>query len=270
MKEADFRIIKDKLANYGSNSLEYVDYEDISDYEIQKETDEVILIAGFHKEAGCRHYHWAANGPKEVLEAVGKEKGLVEFIPKDWVGTFEESGFVIRDYWKDYFMDSLTDIPVIAEEETGENILLKENESKEASEVTLSCKGQSRGFTGQTDDWVREWLDNSKGEGTRHKAILVQRNEEGKLTGLVCTGVYAYDSKKGPIAWIREVAVRPEYQNKGIARRLIGKALGYCKAHGAARAFLAADECNTNALHLYQSIGFCPASGEGQIDMIRE
>ena len=71
---------------YACNSLEYTDYEDISGYEIRKETDSVILIEGFHREAGCRHYHWAANEPGELLAAVGKaDNCLMEFIPKEWV-----------------------------------------------------------------------------------------------------------------------------------------------------------------------------------------
>lgn len=269
MREADFLRIKDRIADYYSSSLEYTDYEDVAEYEIQKETDSLILIAGFHREAACGHYHWAANNAKEVLDAIGEaDNCLVEFIPKDWVSTFEEDGFVIRDCWMDYFMDSLAEIPAM-EEGTAEEDFLKADESKEASAVTMACKGQSRGFTGQTEEWIKEWLDNS-GEGDAiHKAILVKRDTEKKITGLVCTGIYGYDSKKGPIAWIREVAVRPEYQNRGIARELIGKALRYCKYHGAKRAFLAADECNLHAIHLYRSIGFCPGAGEGQIDMVR-
>lgn len=276
MKKADFIRIKEKMTIYACNSLEYTDYEDIAGYEIRKETDSVILIEGFHREAGCRHYHWAANEHRELLAAVGKaDNCLMEFIPKEWVGAFEKEGFTVRDHWMDYFKDSLADVPVIKAEEIKEGELLKEGDLlkegqiREVSEVTISCKGQSRGFTGQTVEWVREWLDNSGNEEPVHKVILVER-EDKKVTGIVCTGIYGCDSRKGPIAWIKEVAVRPEYQNRGIARRLIGKALCYCKFYGATRAFLAADECNVHAIHLYESIGFCPGPEEGQIDMMRE
>ncbi len=270
MTEADFLRIKDKAAGFTYNSLEYTDYEDIAGYEITKETGSIILISGFHREADCMHYHWAANEAKQVLDTVGEgTMGMIEFIPKEWVDSFEEAGFVIRDVWKDYFMDSLTDIPVIRSSELEEEFL-REDESKEASDATLACKGQSRGFTGQTKEWIKEWLDNSSEDETKHKVILAERNEEKKLIGLVCTGIYGIQSKKGPIAWIREVAVIPEYQNRGIARRLIGKALGYCKFNGATRAFLTADECNTYAIHLYESIGFRSSPDKGQIDMVRE
>lgn len=45
MREADFLRIKDRLADYYSSSLEYTDYEDISEYEIQKKTDSLILLS---------------------------------------------------------------------------------------------------------------------------------------------------------------------------------------------------------------------------------
>lgn len=270
MTETDFLRIKDKTSGFTGNSLEYTEYEDVAGYEIREETDSVILLAGFHREAACMHYHWAANEPGDILNAVGKgEKGLIEFIPKEWVNSFEKEGFVIRDVWKDYSRESLADISVVEDSELEEEFL-REFESKGASDATFECKGQSRGFTGQTEEWIKEWLDNSKGEEPVYKAILAERNEEKKIIGLVCTGIYGLESKKGPIAWIREVAVIPSYQNRGIARRLIGKALGYCKFHGAVRAFLTADECNTYAIHLYESMGFRPGPDEGQIDMIRE
>ncbi|SHO52673.1 GNAT family N-acetyltransferase [Anaerocolumna xylanovorans] len=270
MTEADFLRIKDMTTGFSYNSLEHTDYEDIAGYEIKKKTGSIILISGFHREADCMHYHWGANEAKQVLDALGKDsRGMIEFIPGEWVKDFENEGFVIRDVWKDYFMDSITDIPTIKASELEEEFL-KEYESKGASDATIACKGQSRGFTGQTEEWIKEWLDNSAEEDVVNKVALVERNEAKEIIGLVFTGIYGLESMKGPIAWIREVSVIPEYQNRGIARSLIRKALGYCKSNGATRAFLTADECNIYAIHLYESIGFRPGPDKGQIDMVRE
>jgi ribosomal protein S18 acetylase RimI-like enzyme len=90
----------------------------------------------------------------------------------------------------------------------------------------------------------------------------------GKLVAIVCTAVYGYESKKGPVAWIREVAVHPDYQNRGIGRRLILQAFNYGKEHGAVRAFLMADECNEQGIHLYTKLGFTANKENAQIDMI--
>lgn len=85
----------------------------------------------------------------------------------------------------------------------------------------------------------------------------------------MCVATYDYQSEKGPIVWIREIAVNPRFQNKGIGRRLIIKALSYGKKYRATRAFLAADENNVSAIHLYTSIGFLPGDNESQIDMLK-
>lgn len=65
-----------------------------------------------------------------------------------------------------------------------------------------------------------------------------------------------------------EVAGVALLRNDDDAVLLLAQALAYGRAHGASRAFLAADECNTNALHLYQRMGFVPKADEVQIDML--
>ena len=76
--------------------------------------------------------------------------------------------------------------------------------------------------------------------------------------------------QRGPILWIREyLAYSSRFQNKGIGRKLILKALAYGKKHNAAKAFLAADECNYPGIHLYTDIGFVPSEEKSQIDMIK-
>lgn len=68
---------------------------------------------------------------------------------------------------------------------------------------------------------------------------------------------------------ISDGEVKPSYQNKGVGRKLIMKALSYGKKYGATRSFLAADECNEAGIHLYTSIGFIAGEDESQIDMIK-
>ncbi len=270
MKEIDFNRIQSRLNEYKYFSMEYLDYSDVSEYEILFEDDNLILLLGYNSDIECKQYHWAANEANDLLEQIkSTETCFISFVPQEWVEDLEKVGFVIYSKWQDYFMASLESIP-----DHMNAVLLNENECDKASEVTLSCKGQSRGFTGQTKEWVQEWLDNSENSiretGIQNKTIIIERNESDEIIGLVCTGTYAHDSIKGAIVWIREVAVKPAYQRKGIARRLIMEALSYGKKHGAKRAFLAADECNIYAIHLYESIGFLASEEKGQIDMIRE
>ncbi len=264
MKEEAFIKVKEALGNYPHHSLTYTEFEDIADYELLIETEELILIGGFNREADSRHYHWAAESPQKVIEATRMEHNFyLEFIPEEWVDTFTQAGYLVRDKFRDYTKPDLSDI----NNEHSHTEFLQVDESLKAAEVTMSCKGQSRGFTGQTHEWIEEWL--TKTEDIIHKAVVLERNDEKEIVGVCFTGVYGINSQKGPVAWIREVAVHPDYQSKGIGRRLIKQALSHCKSHGAVRAFLAADECNVNAIHLYKSLGFQP-DADTQIDIMRE
>lgn len=264
MREIDFEAMQESLEKYSFTSLTYTDYEDVGSYEIISNTEQLLLLGGFNDAAKEYEYCWAAKSAEDVISNIEKEKCLITFIPKEWTNTFEKAGFSIRNIWHDYFKKNLDDV----QNEVENAVKLRDEECLEASEVTLSCRNQSRGFTGESEIFLKEWLSNCD-EDDQNKTIFVQKNESGQIVGLVCTTTYAHDSEKGAVAWIREVCVRPEYQNRGIARKLIMQALSYGKAKGAKRAFLAADEMNDNAIHLYKSIGFEPSLEDGQIDMIR-
>lgn len=268
VNQKEFDMIQGKIKNYRYSSMMYLGYEEVKDYEILVDNDKVILLYGFNTEGKRQEYYWAANSAKELLgQMKEKENRLVSFVPKEWQEEFKEEGFEVYSIWNDYFRENLEGLKT---EEPPE--LLKLEECNQASKVTLSCRLQSRGFTGQTENWFRQWLtgeeDSAVNTGTKDNAVIIHRDSNNTIVGVLCTAVYGHESPKGPILWVREVAVIPEYQNRGIARKLILQALSYGKSHGATRAFLAADECNNNAIHLYESLGFVGNPNEAQIDMI--
>ena len=264
MKEMDFEDLHSILENYKYTSMRYTDYESISDYDIICKTEQLILLCGYNITAKEFEYHWAANTAEDLIHCIEKEHCFITFIPNEWIKVFEGVGFSIRNAWHDYFKSSLADV----NNEVSDAIVLKKAECSEASEVTMSCRNKSRGFTGETKEFMQDWLSDSD-ENNRNRTIFVEKNNLGQIVGLVCTTTYGHDSEKGPVAWIREVCVSPEYQNRGIARKLIMQALSHGKKYGATRAFLAADVLNANAIHLYKSLGFEPSTEESQIDMIR-
>ncbi len=96
--------------------------------------------------------------------------------------------------------------------------------------------------------------------------ILVHK-ENGIMVGIAHVAIYDHESKKGPVLWLREIAVVPEMQGKGFGRKLILQAVQYGKERGAVRAFLMADDCNYNAAGLYKSIGFVP-NDDVEINMV--
>lgn len=269
MKKLDFEEIKKKADRFSHSSLNYTEYEDIADYNFETASDDLVLLCGYNTEAKCREYHWAADNAGSLAEHLKCETAFfITFIPKEWVHELEGAGLRVRNAWHDYFLSNLDKIDVEACHDAD---FLTSQECAQASEATQACVGQSRGFTGQTPEWIANWIGGANAD-VKNAAILVSRAGDGEIVGivgLVCTGTYANESEKGPTAWIREAAVIPSYQNRGIARKLIMQALAYQKRNGATRAFLACDENNENAIHLYTSIGFLPSDEESETDMIK-
>ncbi|MCL2462672.1 MAG: GNAT family N-acetyltransferase [Defluviitaleaceae bacterium] len=140
-----------------------------------------------------------------------------------------------------------------------------------ASDVTMSVRFQSREFAGESPEWFESWVKgsdpNAAEVGATDCSVIVHR-EGTMLAGVVCVGIYGYDSPKGAVLWVREIAVRPEFQGRGVGRKLLQQALAYGTAKGAKRAFLIADNCNANAIHLYKSAGFAAREDEVQLDMV--
>lgn len=269
MENEHFCNIKSKLDSFKFSSMNYIEYEDICNYEVQLENDNIILLYGFNPEAKLNEYHWATNKLKDFIACLyDKNDFLITFIPNEWVAKLEKLGFIIRNAWHDYFMNSLDNINI-----SDEFDFLTIDRCNEASEITILCKNQSRGFTGQTTEWMKDWINNNEeianSTGIRNKAVLIEKNINDEIIAILCVATYAHESVKGPIVWIREVAVNPSYQNKGTGRKLIMKALSYGKNHNATRAFLSADECNNSGIHLYTSIGFLPSDEKSQIDMLK-
>ncbi|MBE5960332.1 MAG: GNAT family N-acetyltransferase [Lachnospiraceae bacterium] len=269
MEQKEFDKAKENADHFKYQSMMYTDYEEVMEYKIERNDEKGVILFGKDEETGFWNLLFAVNEAEDLLSAIpAEEKGIrLSFVPESFVPALKQAGFVTYAVWNDYFKMSLNDV---VDDNEGE--LLTEEECRAASDVTKSCAGQSRGFTGQSEEWFQKWINASEisgiETGTKDNAVFIYK-ADGQIAGIVCTAVYGHESKKGPTCWIREVAVRKEYQNQGIARRLIGQALSYGKKHGATRAFLHADECNTGAIHLYKSIGFEAKADQAEINMVR-
>lgn len=269
MKEDIFINIKEQLNNYKYYSLQFTEYDEIQDYDLICYNEQLILIFGYNKEATLYEFHWATNNLTVLLEEINKsnKKGLISFIPTEWINEFKNNHFEMYAAWNDYFNNDIS--------KRSDHIqpieILKVCDCKEASEVTLSCANQSRGFSGQTETWMKQWIEGSEPNAAamecKDNTVLIHM-ENNLIVGIICIAVYGHESEKGPTLWIREVAVRPEYQGRGIARKLLNQALFYGESHGAKRAFLMADELNEHAIRLYESLGFTANKDEVENDMI--
>ena len=246
--------------------MQYIDFEDLAGYQFETANDDIILLLGYDNEAKYWQYHWAANSAEKLIPLLTcPEPFLLTFVPNEWVPELESAGLKVRNKWHDYFRANLEDIEHISDDKLD---FLSMDEVDEASALTMQCRGQTRGFTGQTAEWFQQYLQGN--EDLKDPAVLVHRMPDDEIAGLVCTGTYGHESKDGAVVWIREVAVKPEYQGQGIGRRLVSQALQYGKRCGASRAFLAVDEENLGAIHLYESLGFLASKEAGEINMVKE
>ncbi|MDF2587281.1 MAG: hypothetical protein K0S41_1122 [Anaerocolumna sp.] len=263
----EFNKLKEEVKKFKYNSFEYIDFDDVADYEILHNDEKLILIYGLDTEQKQKKVNWAANYVDNLTETIlglGKDV-LISFIPMEWRDHFFSVGFMDYAMFREYWIDDITCL-----EGDVEYHLLQEDECEQAAFVTQSCRLQSRGFLGETKDFFLEWINGRDASAINCNAInssvLVHKNDD-KIVGIACVTIYGFESKKGPILWLREIAVHPEYQGKGIGRKLIRQAIQFGKEREAIRSFLMADDCNENAIGLYKSIGYVP-NDDVEINMI--
>ena len=265
----EFAELKQRAMKMKFSSFTYLEYETAKSYRILKNTNTLILLEGIKEEADIRDLQWAAQRPSAVISAAksGERETLVTFVPESWKETFLQNGFtefgILREYW-------IRSLQAVYEPKTlCEPILLAEAEG--AAAVSQSCKLQSREFFGETQESIIVWMTGCDPQavagGAQHETVLACRNGS-RMVGIVSVAIYGFDKPLGPIVWLREVAVLPECQGEGYGRVLVESALQYGVDHGATRAFLLADDCNTGAIALYRKVGFVASEDDVQIDLV--
>jgi len=264
-----YKRVKQYLGNFKYTSMQYIQPEDLDGYQIIVESKDCFLLHGRNSNHQLSEFHWMANESAPILSAIQATTliGMMTFIPKLWVDAFRLAGFstygILNEYWHD---DIAKTTSLFIDQPTYE--VLKPHEAQQASKVSASCIGQSREFHGETKEWMMEWMSGKiTNVDNRDNQIIIKRVEE-EIAGIIAVTIYADDSPKGAILWIRVLAVDPKFQGIGIGNELVRQALSYGVEHHAKRAFLMADELNGAAIHIYHKLGFRPNSTGRQIDMI--
>ena len=241
----------------------HVEYDDLSGFTVEADDENIILLYGENKSFGLYQYHYAFNELDYFLKGtVKKYDFLITFVDDSLVERLKSVGYEMFAIWRDYFNHDISSYDA-----DGGIEYLKKAGYKRASDITMACKGQSRGFMGQTEEWIADWMESGK-TGVSDAAILTH-SEDGETAGIVFVGIYGHESEKGAVLWVRELAVHPGYQRRGIAKKLMRQALGYGKTHGAKRAFLMADEMNLGAIRLYEKMGFVRDENDCEINMVK-
>ena len=168
------------LANqYKYNSLQYVDSEDIENAAIYINTNENIFLyqkSNLEKELYWDskskdniQLFWASKSKESFFQGlfetinfikqneIKTEKMYVEFIPEDFLDEMNSAGFEVVSEWVDFWNSDLSSFNVDLTKSI--NIRpLNNDEITIAGDVTRSCLGHSRGFTGQSDEIIKEWI----------------------------------------------------------------------------------------------------------------
>lgn len=270
------------LANkYKYNSLEYVDLEDIANAVMYINTNNNIFLyqkANIKKELYWDskskdniELFWASESKDSFFQGLIKtinfikqkeiktEKIYVEFIPEDFLDEMNSAGFKVVSEWVDFWNSDLCSYHV----ELKKTINIRPISNSEitiAGDVTRSCLGYSRGFTGESNEIIKEWSESEN-------ACLFVAELDNKIVGICFVMLYGFDSEKGTVLWIRELAVNPKYQSMGIGREMITYGFKWGIEKGAKRSFLACDAENLNAIKLYESLNYKRKDERGQINM---
>ena len=88
----------------------------------------------------------------------------------------------------------------------------------------------------------------------------------GKIVGFCCVSIYG----EGTTLWIRELAVHPDFQGKGIGKSLMEMGLHYGLSKCAQKSFLAVDIENKNAIRLYTHFGYEAKENDVEVQMIKK
>jgi ribosomal protein S18 acetylase RimI-like enzyme len=249
-------------------SLSYVDEKDLKDYQVIASDPHLLL---YKMEHDIMYLHYASSDAlitDEIKHVIASTKTSfpsikevrIEFIPESWVSRFEAIGFVISSHFVDYWLSPLawTDQILDATLEIDE---MKMDDLFLFSEITQSNRLKSRGYYGEPIDFASEFLKDP------HTKIYAAKMNT-KIVAVCATKLYNFEHPKGPILWLREIAVSPLYHQRGIGEKLMTYALNQGYQHGARQSFLACDVDNRYGIKLYEKLGYLRNDDPGQINMI--
>ncbi len=244
-------------------SLTYVDSDELHDATLFMESPECIIL--YKQQDNRLRVYWGSttkeaflDGIQDLCTKLPNDHLYIEFIPESFVEDLESLGFAIVSEFLDFWKPSLEKRDLSAGDWTIRP--MESTESLAVSHITTACRGSSRGFMGEDEAFIIEWAKEE------HSIVFVAQLED-ELVGMCCLNLYGFDSEKGTVLWLREIAVSPKHQGKGIGRAMLTHAINWGIEQGAKRSFLACDVDNTHAIALYERFGYRRATQRGQINM---
>ncbi len=214
------------------------------------------------------HLYWACDTDVELRKALrdyvndNQDKSVyVEFIPVEFLPSLESVGFVEHSEYIDYWLQDLKPVGTVPGLGVADIREATVDDFDVISSITRRCKNQSRGFTVETPRSLMEW-----NRGAHNRTIVAHSSDQ--ILGHALLSLYGFDSTKGTVLWIRELAVKPESQRQGIGRGITAYAINWGCKKGAMRSFLHCDAKNLASIQLCEDYGYRRSCDRGQINMI--
>jgi ribosomal protein S18 acetylase RimI-like enzyme len=246
--------IQEAAEAFRHTSFQYLDYDECKNSDVLIKDHNIIVL--LDKSKSPARVHFAADDFDLLIPLLSQLDGdlQINFVPHEYRDQLESIGFFTWAEYIDYFNRNLAEIA--GNKYYNDIVFLSRNECEIVSALSKSCANESRGFTGETSKWFSDWVD-------ENDVIIVRQNNE--IAGYCCVSIY----NEGSTLWVREIAVAPVFQGKGLGKKLMEQAICYGLNKGAEKAFLAADVLNYNAIKLYTRYGFQAKDKKGELQMRR-
>jgi ribosomal protein S18 acetylase RimI-like enzyme len=212
--------------------------------------------------------HWSAGSASGLIGAIDtavRQANLhratlqVEFVPPEFEIEMLQTGYRQAGEFVDAWIENLPSAHPLQPHRYPVRTMLS-TEVMLAAGITQSCREQTRGFYGEEPSRIEQWISNP------NQKVLFGLDGD-RPVGVMLTGLYGFDHPRGTVCWIRELAVLPSFQKRGVGRELLLAGLQWGISHSAKRAFLSVDVQNEHAIRLYEKAGFVLRPGRGQINL---
>ena len=104
----------------------------------------------------------------------------------------------------------------------------------------------------QVEEYDYKVLSNSKKYIIDKGGKIFFAESAGNIIGTVAL----MPTKNKLVFELTKMAVKPEYRNKGIGKKLLRKCIDYCKSNNYSSIILYSNKKLNNAIHLYRTFGF--------------
>jgi mycothiol synthase len=102
--------------------------------------------------------------------------------------------------------------------------------------------------------WDLETLRSRESQPWFDPSGFLLYEEDGRLAGFCWTKIHADEAP--PLGEIYVIATDPDFEGRGLGRRLVLAGLDWLAGHGIAVGMLYVDAANEGAVHLYKGLGF--------------